>query len=123
MLLLALIVWSTAMRWGPQYVKAAPSNAEKTAASTVAERVRIDLDTFDVRATVMNGEGLDVFVPRSKLEAVQYPDRAALLIGESKAWCDEAESAYLPAVKFRDLRNGETLATVSCVWGRASIGG
>jgi hypothetical protein len=59
---------------------------------------------------------LDIFVNRKNFETVPYPDRDELAAAISDMWCRQVSSFLLPAVHFRDVQTGSTLATRGCAF-------
>lgn len=59
---------------------------------------------------------LDLFINRTAFESVPYPDRDELAAAISDIWCNQVSSFLLPAVHFRDVQTGSTLATRGCAF-------
>jgi len=73
------------------------------------------------RMVRMQADNLDIFVPKNKFEADPYPDRIPRLEQFGKTY-GKARSWYLfSAIRFRDMTNGEVLATYSCNTGHATL--
>jgi hypothetical protein len=101
----------------PRRSAAAPLDPE------LAVRVELaaHLPAVEPRLQLLQGNNLDIYVPRSAFEDVPFPDRADVVLSIGKAWCDAVEHVFLPAVRIRDVRRGHVLANFSCTLGRASL--
>lgn len=58
--------------------------------------------------------GLDIFVTQSSFESVPYPDRDEFVLAVTDIWCENVSSAFLPSVRFRDIRSGEVMGRKLC---------
>lgn len=73
------------------------------------------------RLEFLQGANLDVFMTRAEFQSLPFPDRGRGVQDIGKAWCNVVDYTFLPLVQIRDLRNGQVLASYSCVTGRIKL--
>jgi len=62
----------------------------------------------------LGGKSLDIYLGRERFEDIPYPNRQGFVDSVGKNWCDKVDHAYLPTVRIRDLRTGDTLGRYHC---------
>ncbi|MEW6489912.1 MAG: hypothetical protein AB1578_18635 [Thermodesulfobacteriota bacterium] len=87
----------------------------ETAAQAVDYGAYQALSSANIRAQHRFAFKLDLYVERSDLERIPFPDRDATLEAVTKPWCAEAPWYWLPRVRFRDIRSGELLSSHWCL--------
>lgn len=72
----------------------------------------------EIRFEPLRGSNLDIYLPAQNFQSVPYPDRDELTKAVGKAWCHGTgphSHYFLPSVRVRDIRTGETLGRYNCV--------
>ncbi len=74
-------------------------------------------DIKQVRIIPKGGGNVEIYIAKYDFESIPFPEREAFVDSIGKAWCSELDSlAFMPAVKIRDIRSGDNLASYSCSW-------
>ena len=67
------------------------------------------------RLQLLKAQNLDIYLSENEFYSVPYPDRSEAVAKVGRTWCKQVEHTYLPALRFRDIATGSTLASYSCV--------
>ena len=73
------------------------------------------------RLELMKAQNLDIYLGRDEFQSVPYPDRSESVARVGRVWCKQVEHTFLPAVRFRDIATGSTLASYGCLMKQASL--
>ena len=92
-----------------------------TAEAAVADALAFELPGALFRLEEMKAGNVNIFLSRQQFELLPYPDRDESVQRIGAAWCQKVDRAFAPTVRVRDIRTGETLATFSCLTGRAKL--
>jgi hypothetical protein len=113
---LASLAWLVAIFALPQYqMDYADVKSHHDAMAQVSSEVQFHLvDTSNMVLVPLLDGGLDVFVTRSSFESVPYPDRDDFTLAIADIWCQNISSAFLPSIRFRDIRSGAVIARKLC---------
>jgi hypothetical protein len=116
-LLLAVLGWIAAVLGLPHMNM---SNHEVLGHSDAMYKITAELGLHRTNVeTVLvpkSDSSLDIFISRTAFESVPYPDRDELDAAISDIWCNQVSTFLLPAVHFRDVQTGSTLATTGCLF-------
>jgi hypothetical protein len=114
--LLVGLAWFTAAIVLPKYkMNYASERTHRNALNRTASEVQFYLGANSNAILIpLRDDGLDIFVTRPSFESIPYPDREHLTLAMADIWCGDISSVFLPSVRFRDLRTGETMQRQGC---------
>lgn len=102
---------------------AAPTGTE-VAVQTGAVDVLAALAAPEARTEFYKGFNLAVYINRSTIERIPFPDREGFVKGSVGGWCAAIDSQSpfdFPGVSLRDIRSGKELAHYGCFRKRVSL--
>lgn len=116
--LLVAAAWVVAVWTLPNYkMNYSEEVLHRDSINAVALETRYHLKGSDEPIVLARADdGLDIFISRSSVEAVPFPDRDRVFSVVANKWCANISSPFLPSVRFRDVQTGATLARKLCAF-------